>query len=129
MCACVCSQYVRLTDASTIFGQQFKHLEFFRYFWVRALAGGRAGADVCCARVRTRTHAFSDTCCAPRAQVYNVFPFTILGFWVLSFFYFLLCPVRVRWCGCGGPVIAAPPRSHTRTLSSLSSPRSPTATT
>jgi hypothetical protein len=27
------SQYARLTDADMIFGQQFKHMQGFRYFW------------------------------------------------------------------------------------------------
>lgn len=32
-CTDAFSEYVRLTDADALFGQQFKNLEFFRYFW------------------------------------------------------------------------------------------------
>ena len=33
-CTQAFSQYARLTDAGMLFGQQFQHLSFFRYFWM-----------------------------------------------------------------------------------------------
>ena len=54
-CTDAFSQYVRLTDADSLFGTQFKYLEFFRYFWSawRAAWGAHKRA---LARLRIRPH-------------------------------------------------------------------------
>jgi hypothetical protein len=38
-CTDAFSEYVRLTDADSLFGQQFHYMEFFRYFWQVREAG------------------------------------------------------------------------------------------
>ena len=103
------SEYTRLTDADTLFGQQFKNLEFFRYFWQVRATPGSAPARRCDGARRfawRRSHTpcgltapghltpcpiAHTTTPATRPQ-YNVFLFTILGFALLTLIYLSIFP-------------------------------------